>query len=315
MSFISLVKRLVPIGLKKQIKKRMQSGRIVDRVSAVMPEVICIDVGASYYPHVRWNVFLESKNTQWFAVEPNEQNLGYIQSWHRPSRARAITTGLSEKGGRQTLYITNVDSGSSLLEPAIAEGMRHRVNKASMEYFFPLRTVEIDTLTLSEVINMGSATVPVFVKLDTQGSELSILRGAASQLEGKRVVGIEMESTLLAQPLMKGSGKFWEACQYLESMGFELLDIHPIQAPSSLGKAHARGKRFLNECDAVFALRRDVVKEMPVEYRIGLFSFYLANTLFEEALSIMNEDEEVRRYLQAKGLDLEALSGLMIALA
>lgn len=315
MTLLTLARRLAPAGLKRLLRRNTVQGRLAANVSAGLAPCLCIDVGASYFPHFKWDLFLRSSATQWIAVEPNESNLGYIDAWNHPAKVRTVTTGLSERGGRQTLYVTHVDSGSSLLEPVIQPGMQHRITRAAMDYLFPVRPVEIDTITLSDVIGMGHANVPVLVKLDTQGTELSILRGAANWLAENRIVGIEMESTLLAQPIMKGSGKFWEACQYLEQAGFELLDINPIQATSRLEKPHPSGKRFLNECDAVFALRRDVVQSMAVDYRVALFGFYVANRLFEEALSLIETDEAVQRHYTEHGVVLDQWRRLLRAAA
>ena len=310
MNLVLNLKRIVPMPIKQFLKKYIKRNRLIQIVSPHLAECICIDVGASYYPHVKWQFLLESTNTQWIAVEPNERNIDYIHSWKWASKVKAITTGLSREGGLKTLYVTNVDSGSSLLEPVITKGMSHRIKGADLEYFFPVRTVEIDTITLPDVIENEPIDTPVFVKLDTQGSELSILEGAHELLKKNRIVGIEMESTLLAQPFMKGSKKFWEACQYLEGMGFELLDITPIRAPSKTPFS----KRYLNECDAVFALRRDIAQALPINYRVSLFSFYLTNNLFEEAMSLLDEDAEVRIHFTSQQVDLHALSKIIFSL-
>lgn len=300
MTVISLIKKVIPKPARQLIKKAIkvfsEEEQLIRIVAPNLPGCVCIDVGASYYPHPEWELFRAGANTSWVAVEPNEKNIAYVKSWGWPSKVRVVPTGLSREGGRQTLYVTNVDSGSSLLKPEIRAGMKHRVGQKGLDYFFPMREVQVDTITLSEVISRETPGVPIFVKLDTQGSELSILQGAHSYLESKRVVGIEMESTLLAQPYMHGSGKFWEACEYLERLDFELLDIYPISALTNLDIKSPRGRRYMNECDAVFALRRDVVQTLSVDYRVALFGFYLANKLYEEALSLVEDDVDVKSH-------------------
>lgn len=315
MSAISLIKGLIPRSVKQFIKKFTRRERILSTVSSNLPHCVCIDVGASYFPHYKWDLFLRSRNTHWIAVEPNESNIGYLKTWAFPSTVKAITTGLSSEGGIKTLYLTNVDSGSSLLEPIITVSMQHRIKEKIITYLYPMRTIEVNTITLADVIDQENPGFPVFVKLDTQGTELSILRGANKQFLEHRIVGIEMESTLLAQPIMQGSGKFWEACQYLEKMGFELLDIFPISGVTNLDVKSPKGNRYLTECDAVFALRRDVAKVLPVNFRIGLFAFYLTNRLFEEAFAILEDDVEVREHFSSRKGDLEDLKRLIIHLA
>lgn len=308
MKVSSIIRRILPMTLKNYIRQFFRRNRLIALVSPYLAECTCVDVGASYYPHSKWQFFLHSPNTLWIAVEPNEKNIAYIKSWSWPSKVKTITTGLSQFGGLQTLYVTNVDSGSSLLEPVVKEGMSHRVKGKALDYFFPLQKFEIDTFTLLDVVENASA--PFFVKLDTQGTELSILEGAHKLFEDRKILGIEMESTLLAQPIMNGSKKFWEACQYLEAVGFELLDINPIRAPSSKPDS----KRYLNECDAVFALRRDVASSLPVNFRVCLFAFYLTNCLYEEAYLLLTEDSEVFEYFTSKKIKVEQLVGIVSSL-
>lgn len=305
MTLLQSVKRQVAGPAKEFLRRFSFGSRLAARLSPYLPTAVCIDVGASYYPHTRWRLFLDSPGTHWVAVEPNVQNLGYIKGWPWRSKVSTCTTGLSREGGARTLYVTNVDSGSSLLEPVIPASMTSRVR--NLDYFFPVRPQSIQTLTLAQVIEAQVPEAPVFVKLDTQGAELSILMGAEPQLKSRRIVGIESELTMLADPIMKGAGKFWQACEYLEGLGFELLHVKPIYGPSRFGRQRPRGLTFLNECDAVFALRQDLARTLGVEHRLGLIAFYLCNHLFEEALAALQDDTEAATYLGRRGCDVEGL--------
>jgi FkbM family methyltransferase len=313
MTLVQTLKRGVPAPIKRLVRKGYAESRLVTALSSHLPRLGCIDVGASYYPHVRWQLMLESVRTEWIAVEPNVANIEYVRSWRWPSTVAAVTTGLSEHGGEQILHITNVDSGSSLLEPVIADSVSHRFQ--NRDYFFPFRPVRIETLTLRQVTDRFDQDLPLCVKLDTQGTELSILRGAQAVFDAGRFVGIEMEATLLAQPVMQGSGKFWEACKYLEEQGFELLQFKPIPGPSRFTPRPARGNTFLNECDAVFAIRRDVAARRPPAARAALLAFYLSYRLFEEGLALLEADEGLRSSLAGNGCDVDALMSLIRRLA
>lgn len=305
MSLTTTVRRLIPQRWINALRQRTWPWRISRQISPYLPPVVCVDVGASYYPHVKWLTFLNGPRTQWLAVEPNDVNLGYVKSWSWPSQVHTCTVGLSQEGGEQTLFVTHVDSGSSLLPPEIPVAMQHRIT--NLDYFFPVTERRIQTLTLIQAMQHLSNTAPVFVKLDTQGTELSILQGAQALFNAQRIVGIEMESTMLAQPFMKGSGKFWQACQYLEAQGFELLHVKPIHAPRQSGRSKPVANTFLNECDAIFALRPDIAQQLPVEFRASLLGFYLTNSFFEEALSLLQRDTGVSAFLCDQGCQLEAL--------
>ena len=312
MSLMLAVRQLIPTSLKNTLRQRTLPYQVSRWLSPFLPDTVCVDVGASFYPHVKWLTLLNSPRTQWIAVEPNKDNLGYLKTWAWPCRVSACTTGLSQDGGMQTLYVTNVDTGSSLLPPEIPVSMTHRVKR--LDYFFPVKERSIETITLVKALEGQSSTAPVFVKLDTQGTELSILQGAQSFFDAHRIVVVEMEATMLAQPIMKGSGKFWQACQYMESQGFELLHVKPISAPKS-GKSKPQLNTYLNECDAVFALRQDIAADLPVEFRVALLAFYLTYLFFEEALSMLERDEAVRSLLQRQGCSLDDLLGLLVSAA
>jgi FkbM family methyltransferase len=311
MSLGLAVRRLIPQSAKNFLRQRTLPWRVARLLSPYLPASICVDVGASYYPHGRWLVFLNAPRTQWLAVEPNEVNIGYVKAWSWPCRVLACTTGLSRDGGTQTLHVTNIDTGSSLLPPEITPSMKHRVT--DLGYFFPVTERRIETLTLAQALAGLQASAPVFVKLDTQGTELSILQGAQSMFDARRIVGIEMESTLLAQPVMKGSGKFWQACEYLERQGFELLHIKPIAAVGRFGPVRAGRNTYLNECDAVFALRPDVAEGLSLEHRVCLLAFYLTNLFYEEALSLLERDAEVADFLRTQGCRMGELLATLYA--
>lgn len=304
---------VLPPGVKRRIRGLSRRARLAPLICPGLPPSACIDVGASYYPHGKWRLLLESANTQWVAVEPNVANVGYVKQWPWPCSVQVVGTGLSETGGPQTLYVTNVDSGSSLLEPHVPPSMQHRFTNLS--YFFPVATRTIDTITLTDVLRSVDAGKPTFVKLDTQGTELSILAGADAALRTHQILGVELEATLLATPLMRGSGRFWEACRYMEELGYELLDLKLIRGPSRLGRNPPRGKTYLNECDAVFGIRQDLLGEMPADRAAALCAFYLCNDLYEDALALLEPGMAACTYLESRGCDLRGLRAAVTALA
>lgn len=301
---IKKVYGLIPNRLKIFMRQGMYRWKISKKLSPYIPKAICIDVGASYYPHTNWFFFLNAPKVNWFVVEPNAENLGYTKKWNWACKLEVCTKGLSSEGGNQTLYVTNVDSGSSLLKPKIPALMEHRF--IDIDYYFPVREVNIETIKLEDVISNYVEKCPIFIKLDTQGTELSILRGADRLFSQNLILGIEMESTMLADPIMTGSEKFWEASQFLESKGFELLHIKPIYAPLAKNSP-PKCRTYLTECDAIFTLRWDVVCSLPIEFRVALMAFYLTNYLYYEVISILDKDLEVRTYLLDAGCDLDNL--------
>jgi FkbM family methyltransferase len=260
--------------------------KISTEASKILPSISCIDVGASYYPHPAWEVFRRSENTFWVAVEPNVKNLFYLKYWHYPATVIPVEMGLSEKGGKQILYITNIDSGSSLYEPVIEKNMEHRI--PSLDYFFPLKRVEIDTLTINDVVKkLKSTTDPIAIKIDTQGTEFSILRALDEYVIKTRLICIELESTLLATPLMKGSSHFFEIQEFFQRYNFELVYFKPIPLLSPEANKDLQGSSILNECDAVFLLRSDEIRKRDIDFQLSMVGFYISYELYGEALLLL----------------------------
>ena len=64
-----------------------------------------------------------------------------------------------------------------------------------------------------------------FIKIDTQGTELEILRGGANLLE-KRIIGLEVEVEFIQ--IYKKQSLFGDICAYLTPIGYEFLDFTNI---------------------------------------------------------------------------------------
>ena len=283
--------------------------RLVRAISRVLPHLACFDVGASYYAHAPWEVFRSSPRTLWVAVEPNPQNTKYLDEWHWPSRTHLIGTGLSEQGGEQILYVTNVDSGSSLLPPVINEDIAHRF--VEHDYFFPVVERRIQTMSFDDAMSNAEVQedVPLFIKLDTQGTELSILRGAKRAIG--HVVGIESEATMLANPVMAGAGKFWEMCQFLESQGFELLQMKPIEGGPAVPSSKLHRRTYLNECDAVFCLRRSELARRPQSQQLAAIGFYLSYHLYAETLALFDAIDGIDEVCARSGVSAAEIRDLL----
>ncbi len=248
------------------------------------PKMVCIDIGASYFPHGKWGLLRSSPHTTWVAVDPNAKNLGYIENWSWPSKVIPVKDALSQEGGYKTLYVTNTDSGSSLLKPIISKNMIHRTNEG---YFFPIHEQFIKTSTLQDIFVRYSLKDPITIKLDTQGTELSILKGLNANILHDQVVCIELETTFLATPFYEGSHRFYEVQELIEKSGFELAIIDPIPLSLPRHQPAFRGRGVLNECDAVFIVRSDLAGRRSISFQLSLLGCYLSYSLYGEALNLI----------------------------
>jgi FkbM family methyltransferase len=259
------------------------STRIVGRTTA-------IDVGASYFPHVHWDVIRRSSTATWVAVDPNSSNLSYLKSWHSSNKSNLVEIpfGLSKKSGLNKLYVTNVDSGSSLLEPIISDDWIHR---STTSYFFPFKTTFVTCLSLDEAIHYidpNFSDSPIWLKMDTQGSELDILNSLSSRYLLENIVMVESECTLQRIPTMNGSGKLSALLSLLEDSKFEVLIFNVFQSfPKFTFNPLVANKKFaLAECDVVFFISPTfAISSRPLAHNLSLISAYLSYNLYFEAFS------------------------------
>ena len=148
---------------------------------------------------------------------------------------------------------------------------------------------------------------PTVVKLDTQGSELSILKSAVNESTTTQIVGIEIECSLLSDPLYKDSPRLWDVALYLEKFGFELIGLDVFPRRSTSKKISSSPKLLVNECDAIFARRRDFIIEDSIESRAALLAFYVTNNFYQESLLCLQGDVPLCEYLEGRGLGVAKL--------
>lgn len=99
--------------------------------------------------------------------------------------------------------------------------------------FIGTETVSINRL--DEVISdYLTGADSIFLKIDVQGYELSVLRGAAEILP--KIRGIQLELSL--EPLYDGEPLYREMIDTVESAGFELYDINPCFSDNVTGKTY-----------------------------------------------------------------------------
>ena len=61
-------------------KRYRNKQKIIRSFSGHVPPVNIFDIGASYFPHMKWDIFINSNNTFWHAVDPIKKNLEYADT-------------------------------------------------------------------------------------------------------------------------------------------------------------------------------------------------------------------------------------------
>lgn len=141
-----------------------------------------IDVGAS-----RGNVSIVLANlfpdSTVYAFEPIKEEYEKMNSKIKSQKIITNCVGITDKVGYSPFYINNFFPASSLLP---FNKSFDKFNSYPVEKKIKIATTTLDTYLLNKDIEC-----PIFLKIDTQGSELLVLKGAKNLLQKVSIIHIE----------------------------------------------------------------------------------------------------------------------------
>ncbi|HET6225684.1 MAG TPA: FkbM family methyltransferase [Bacteroidia bacterium] len=138
---------------------------------------------------------------------------------------KAYNFALGSENSKQLINVSANSHSSSILEISDT----HTNAETSASY---IGKQEIQIKTLDSVFDdIKGKSREIFLKIDTQGFELNVLKGAANSLSKIHTVQLEMslQSLYIGQPLYK------DVMAFLHSNDYTLLDVEPGFADSNTG--------------------------------------------------------------------------------
>jgi FkbM family methyltransferase len=236
-----------------------------DRLAA--SKVVVADVGAASGPEERWRCL--HGLVQFLTFEPVPRS----HSASQPADQTNFPVALSSRKGQGILRLTR-DPDAATLYP---------VNRAAIEAFpvadglEVLGTEKIDVDTLDNCLAAAPQLRPDFLKVDVEGADLDVLRGAGAALESA-VFGVRVEVSFLERH--EGAPLFGETDAFLRDRGFQLFHLSREQwIRRNLVHGHTSQPQLVWG-DAVYFLRTDRAVERllarAMEYREALLARYVA---------------------------------------
>lgn len=225
-------------------------GRPLPAATAGGPGITILDIGAQMLDNEddAFRPLLDGGNCRVIGVEPLE-NTHEARLTHDPDWT--LLPYFIGDGSHRTFYETESGGTSSIYEPN-HDGIRDFAGLA--EICTVAATSDVETVRLDEVIDE-----PVhLLKLDVQGAELDVLRGAQRLLNTVLVIHAEVEFF----PIYRGQPLFDAIFAFLIERGFELFDL-PRQTRYSYQSTSEHPERLLWS-EAVFVPNRarlDVLDE------------------------------------------------------
>jgi len=195
-----------------------------------------VDIGARDGWHPMWSEVADFVHLVGF--EPEQEAYQQLQARRTDShRLRSVSYfpyGLSDTDGERVLHICRSKGVSSFYMPQREFIVRFpdasRFDIVS-SHSIPVRS--LDSLFSDQMPNMPPYVG--FLKIDTQGSELDILRGARRALD-EHVIGVEVEVEF--SPVYESQPVFRHVDAYLVERGFSLFKLqrlHWVRGSSVVG--------------------------------------------------------------------------------
>ena len=279
-----------------------------------------IDVGSAGGLHKRWKPFEPILSAVLF--EPREG--GTVWGSLGRGQSRTYPVALGDSAGEAELHITRLANMSSFLKPDAEVFGRYR-KKGADARVVATEKVPVDRF---DTLAQADGIRPDVLKVDTQGSELLVLKGAQQSLSSVLVAEIEVSffRRYVGQPV------FAEIEAWMNQRGFELIELHRLKryrAANSLGIRQPllggtqRSGRvaygdaiFMRSPDAILETARKDGGESVLKAMVALLTYGKADhaaALLDSGKDLMPKDryDAVRKALGGMKRILPPLSSLL----
>ncbi|MGE0641496.1 MAG: FkbM family methyltransferase [Thermoanaerobaculia bacterium] len=220
--FLSFLKRLIPTALKRPIKRvlglperRLHTDwQLLERIGPVAGPHVVIDVGAhhGWFFHC-WRDWCPGAIVH--AFEPTPVSYARCKELYGSEQNTFLIEAAvgSTAGSAELHLLAESEVSNSLLVPRAATWDALEYRTGSIE------KVAVRILTLDEYLSSCDLEEIFLLKIDVQGFEMEVLKGAEASLS--RIDYIFVESGI--RPLYEGGARFSEVFDYLIAHGFHLI--------------------------------------------------------------------------------------------
>lgn len=178
-------------------------------------KLVALDVGC------RWGIghklVTPDRLFQVFGFDPDPEECQRLNQYYDDALISFFPLALAQTAGPRTLYITQESACSSLFQPDPALTEQYPALACARQ----ISTTQIQTTTLDLWAAQNTVRMIDYIKVDTQGSELEILKGGVGVLKTVRCLEVEVEFN----PIYLGQPVFSDVDSFLRSLGFVLWKL------------------------------------------------------------------------------------------
>jgi FkbM family methyltransferase len=216
-----------------------------------------------------------------------------------------IPIGLDEEAGTQKLYLLEASTNHSILKPNLKFTHRYKMSKFNILGNTEIEVETLDNILLNKKYEINSSFRAEFIKLDTQGSEFEILKGATKVLKSECFV-IVCEVSFCE--IYKDQKLFSEVEIFLRELGFTFYGFGPQHQRSTkaIDKKEYKTSERLIYADAYFF--KDPIINPQVDLRSSRVVFLGALLLgfYDFCMEICNVKPHIFSHINdAKSLIME----------
>ena len=214
-------------------RRRVGRKRSCSSGGKLLETIRLIDVGARDGIDTRWAPFYSVLDV--IAFEPDVIECARLNAAKWPYAVKHIPVALgAENGLTSTLFVCKSPGCSSLLRPNLAL-VTEFAYATEMEVVkeIPVALFRMDSIVQSQ---------PDVIKLDTQGTELDVLKGAGDLLRGTLAVELEVEFV----PQYVGQALFADIDEFMRSQGFQLRGLRRTYWRNAAQYVHPFGGQLIH---------------------------------------------------------------------
>lgn len=239
-----------------------------------------LDAGGRYGIHPSWKPFTGELDYYLFEPDIAETKRLTQKYFHRNGEVKVVGKAIAEKDCTMAINFFRNRAMSSSVSRAPISALFHGERLREVDI---VETIQCDAISIDSFCAKNALTLD-FLKLDTEGTEFSILQGAKNQL--KNIIGIRSEVAF--DKIYEGMPMFGDIHEFLVKEDFYLLNLdYEGRGDYQNDFVPANGRYgILTSTDGVWLRRRENLQKSEALY-LKYAAFCLCNNAPDVALDVL----------------------------